>query len=57
MTSHLDNYGTSDIKREILSGVQTKDEIQLDEYDVYMVLRKCKKDNIFVQRQCLQSFT
>ena len=49
MTSYLDRHRTTDIRPEILSGVQTGNEIQHDEYDI------C--DDKVMQRRLLQSFT
>ena len=34
MTSHLDSHGTTDIKPEMLSGVQTGNGIQHVEYNI-----------------------
>ena len=34
MTSHLNSHGTTDIKPEMLSGVQTGNGIQHVEYDI-----------------------
>ena len=59
MTSHLDSHGTTDIKPEMLSGVQTRNGIQLDEYGIHGILHvhAYRQDDIFMQRQLLQSFT
>ena len=34
MNSHFDRHGTTDIKPEMLSGIQTGNKIQHDEYDI-----------------------
>ena len=59
MTSHLDSHGPTDIKPEMLSGVQTGNEIQHNEYNTCSIahVHACRKNNIFMQRQLMQSFT
>ena len=34
MTSHLDSHGTTDIKLEMLSGIQTRNGTPHDEYNI-----------------------
>ena len=53
MTSHLDRHTTTDVKPEMISGVQTGNGIQHDEYDIRGIahLHGCRKDNIFMQRR------
>ena len=57
MTSHLYSYGTTDIKREMLSGVQTGNWIKQDEYDICGIVHvhASRKDDIFMQRRLLQA--
>ena len=59
MTSHLDSHGTTDIIPEILSGVQTRNLIQHDEYSICGIahVRTHRKDNIVMRRRLLQSPT
>ena len=59
MTSHLDSHWNTDIKPEILSGIQTRNRIQHDEYDIRGIahLHTYRKYDIFMQRQLLQNFT
>ena len=50
---------TTDIKSEILSGVQTRNGIQHDEYYVHGIAHghTYRKDHILMQRGLFQSFT
>ena len=59
MTSHLNSHGTTDIKPEMLSGVQTGNGTPHDKYNTRGIahVRKNRKDDIFMQRRLLQSFT
>ena len=59
MTSHLDSNWTTDNKQQILSGVQTRNGIQLDEYSIHGIahVHAYRKDGIFMQRRLLQRFT
>ena len=59
MTSHLNSHGTTDIKPEMLSGVQTGNGTPHDEYNIRGIahVRTNRKDNIFMQRRQVQSFT
>ena len=51
MTSHLNSHTTTDVKPEMLSGVQTGNEIPHNKYDIWGTA------DIFIQRQLAQSFT
>ena len=53
MTSHLDSHGTTDIKPEMLSGVQTGNGTPHDKYNIRGIAhaRTNRKDDIFMQRQ------
>ena len=53
MTSHHDSHTITDVKPEIILGVQTGNGIPHDEYDVRGIAhaRTDRKDNIFMQRQ------
>ena len=55
MTSHLDSHGTTDIKPEMLSGIQTGNETPHDKYNISGIahahVRKNRKDDIFRQRR------
>jgi len=59
MTSPLDSHGTTDIKPEMLSGVQTGNGTPRDKYDIRGIAHahSNRKDDIFMQRRLLQSFT
>ena len=59
MTSHLDSHTTTDVKPDMLSGVQTGNGIPHDRYNICGIAhgRTNRKDNIFMQRQLAQSFT
>ena len=48
MTSHLDSHGTTDIKPEMLSGVQTGNGIQHVEYNIRGIahVHAYRKDDI-----------
>ena len=53
MTSHLSSHGTTDIKPEMLSGVQTGNGTPRDKYDIRGIvhMRANRKDDIFMQRR------
>ena len=59
MTSHPDSHTTTDVKPEIIPGVQTGNGIPHDEYDICGIAhaRTNRKDNIFMQRRPVQKFT
>ena len=61
MTSHLDSHGTTDIKPEMLSGVQTGNGIQHVEYDIrgiaHVHVHAYRKEDTFIQSRLLLSFT
>ena len=59
MTSHLDSFGTTDIKPEMLSGVQTGNGTAHEKYDIPGIAHACtsRKDDIFMQGQLVQGFT
>ena len=59
MTSHLNSHGTTDIKPDMLSGVQTRNGTPHDKYDVRGIAHATtnRKDNIFMQRRLVQNFT
>ena len=59
MTSHRDSHGTTDIKPEMLSGVQTGNGTPYDKYNIHSIAPACtnRKDDIFMQRQLVQNFT
>ena len=50
---------TTDVKPEMLSGVQMRDGIPHDNYNRHGIDHACtqKKDTIFMQRRVVQSFT
>ena len=58
-TSHLDSHTTNDVKPGMLSGVQTGNRIPHDEYNLHGIAHACayRKDDIFMQRRLVQSFT
>ena len=53
MTSHLDSHTTTDVKPDMLSGVQTRNGIQHDRYKIRGIAhaRTNRKDDIFMQRR------
>ena len=53
MTSHLDSHKTTDIKPEMLSGVQTWNGTPHGKYNIRGIAHvlKNRKDDIFMQRQ------
>ena len=55
MTSHLNSQGTTDIKPEMLSGVQTENETPHDKYNIRGIAHAHtnRKDDIFMQRRLL----
>ena len=59
MTSHLDSHKTTDIKPEMLSGVQTGNGSPHSNYNIRGIphARAKKKDDIFMQRRLVQNFT
>ena len=59
MTSHLNSHRTTDIKPEMLSGVQTGNGTPHDKYDIRDIAhtQTKRKDNIFMQRRLGQNFT
>ena len=58
MTSHLNSHVTSDIKPEMLSGVQTGNGTLHGKYDTHGVAqaRTNRKEDIFMQRRLVQNF-
>ena len=59
MTSHLNSHRTTDIKPEMLSGVQTGNVTPHDIYNICGIAhaRTNRKDDIFMQRRLVQNFT
>ena len=59
MTSHLDSHTTTDVKLDMLSGVQTGNGITHDRYDIRGIAhaRTNRKEDIFMQRRLGQIFT
>ena len=59
MTSHLDSHKTTDIKPEMLSGVQTGNGSPHGKYNIRGIphARTKRKDDIFMQRRLVQNFT
>ena len=53
MTSHLDSHTTTDVKPDMLSGVQTGNGIPHDRYNIRGIahVRTNRKDDIFMQRR------
>ena len=53
MTSHLNSHGTTDIKPEMLSGVQTGNGTPDDKYNISGIAHACtnRKGDIFMQRR------
>ena len=59
MTSHLNSHRTTDIKPEMLSGVQTGNGTPHDKYNIRGIAHACtkRKDDIFMQRRLVQNLT
>ena len=59
MTSHLNSHRTTDIKPEMLSGVQTGNGTPHDKYNMRGIAhaRTNRKDDIFMQRRLVQNLT
>ena len=59
MTSHFNSHRTTDIKPEMLSGVQTGNGTPHDKYNIRgnAHARTKRKDDIFKQRRLVQNFT
>jgi len=59
MTFHLNSHRTTDIKPEMLSGVQTGNGTPHDKYNIRgnAHARTNRKDDIFMQRRLVQKFT
>ena len=59
MTSHLDSHKTTDIKSEMISGVRTGNGTLHGKYNIRGIaqVRTNRKDDIFMQRRLVQSFT
>ena len=59
MTSHLNSPRTTDIKPEMLSGVQTGNGTPHDKYNIRGIAHAGtnRKYDIFMQRQLVQDFT
>ena len=53
MTSYLDSQTTTDVKPEMIPGVQTGNGIPHDKYDIRGIAhaRTNRKDDIFMQRR------
>ena len=53
MTSHLDSHMPTDVKRDMLSGVQTGNGIPHDKYNIRGIVHTLtnRKDDIFMLRQ------
>ena len=59
MTSHLNSHRTTDIKPEMLSGVQSGDGTPHNIYNIHGIAHAGtnRKDDIFMQRRLVQNFT
>ena len=59
MTSHLDSHTTTDVKPDMLFGVQTGNKILHDRYDIrgIALARTNRKDDVSMQRGLGQIFT
>ena len=59
VTSHHDSHTITDIKQKILSGFQTGYRLPFDEYNICGIVDDYtyRKNNIFMQRRPLQSYT
>ena len=56
MTSHLDSHTTTDVKLDMLSGVQPGNGIPHDKYNIRGIAhaRTNRKDDIYMQRRLVQ---
>ena len=59
MTSHLDSHGTTVMKPEMLSGVQTGNGTAHAKYNIRGIAHAGtnRKDDILMQRRLVQNFT
>ena len=59
MTSHLNSHRTTDIKPEMLSGVQTGNGTPHDKYNIRGIVhaQTNRKDDICMRRRLVQNFT
>ena len=59
LTSHLNSHRTTDIKPEMLSGVQTGNGTLHDKCNIHGIAhaRTNRKDDFFMQRRLVQNFT
>ena len=59
MTSHLNSHRTTDIKPEMLSGVQNGNGTPHNKYNIHGIAhaQTNRKDDIFMQRRQVQNFT
>ena len=59
MISHVNSHRTTDIKPEMLSGVQTGNGTPQDKFNTRSITHEQtnRKDNIFMQRRLGQIFT
>ena len=59
MAFHLEGHTTTDVKPDMLSGVQTRNGIPHDRYNIRGIAhaRKNRKDDIFMRRQIVKNFT
>ena len=59
MTTHINTHWTTDIKPEMLSGVQTGNGTLHDKYNIRGIAhaRKNRKDDIFRKKLLVQNFT
>ena len=59
MTVDLTSHGTTDIKSEMLSGVEPRNGTPHDKYNIRGIahVRTNRNDDIFMQRRLVQSFT
>ena len=58
MTSHRDSHTITDVNREMIPGVQTRNGIPHDKYNIRGIahVRTNRKDDIFRQRRLVQIF-
>ena len=58
MTSHLDSHTTTDVKRNVLSDVKTRNGIPHDTYNIRAIAHAHtnRKNDIFMQRRLGQIF-
>ena len=57
MTSHLDSHGTTDIKPEMLSGVQTRNGTPHDKYNIHCIAHaRTNRKDFYAKKTCAKLY-